>query len=185
MKIFVLIFFHLIILSDIIIKKITVEKFLSVSKKNKNILPFNSFPPIFFYFNGDLSSINDQQVKLILLQLVIKFHLLPNIVSNIALSSNFHVVTINEIESITNYLFPDKNQKNNIDDMSILSKDDLFSLLDTLPKIDKFFLKLPEIEITNSNKLEQKVMDALTPFLPIIIKAKSFCCEIEKRTVVF
>lgn len=179
MKIFVLILFHLIILSDIIIKKITVEKFLSVSKKNKNVLPFNSFSPIFFYFNGDLSSINDQQVKMVLLQLVIKFHLLPNIVSNIAFSSNFHVVTINEIESITNYLFPDKNQKNNIDDMSILSKDDLFSLLDTLPKIDKFFLKLPEIEITNSNKLEQKVMDALTPFLPIIIKAKSFCCEIE------
>ena len=44
-------------------KKLSVDKFLSASKKNRNDLPVNNVIPNFFYFNGDISNWNVGNVK--------------------------------------------------------------------------------------------------------------------------
>ncbi len=178
-KIFVLVLFQLIILTDIVMKKLSVDKFLSASKKNRNDLPVNNVIPNFFYFNGDISKVTNEKEKFILIQLLIKLQILPYIVSNLSLNIFCHIISLNEINDITSYLFNKDNDApltNPIETSLLIQSDELIMILKAIPSIDKLYMKISQSDIDINE--DEKINEMLSPFIPVIVQAKSFYCEI-------
>ena len=188
-KIMILIHFHMCILLDITMKNLSVEKFLTSGKKNRNSLANNNGMdiPVIYYLsprinnNEDTDSneneqenIDENNLYFYHYQLQLKLYLFPLLEQHMNLICNLTIITSsfkieNFIPNTKQFNTEDNNNKYSLD--VYFSSKDLINLVQDYLTIHTFTMKL-------SNYLNQdEIQILIDPYQDIILSSKNIYFE--------